>query len=233
MFTKSFSIISLILICLFVGITGFVFAEENNEIILNDQDIIFDENITANDLEISEQKILPDSPFYFLKNIRRSIQSIFTFNPIKKAELKLKFTNERLMEIKKLSEISPEKTEILNKALENYKSEMAKTEQAVKKIKKTIDNEKVNKFMNKFIDHNIKHQKLFKKLEKKVPEQAKEAIRNAQQNSLKRLHINLENITNETEIEEKDIQNIKEKIKNKIKNFKEKNINLQETNEEK
>jgi hypothetical protein len=61
-----------------------------------------DETIEAEDLEISEPNILPDSPFYFLKNWGRSIQSFFAFNPVSKAELRLRFANDKLIEAKKL-----------------------------------------------------------------------------------------------------------------------------------
>ena len=47
-----------------------------------------DEEVSAQDLGISEPKVLPDSPFYFLKNWARGIQNVLTFNPLKKAELR-------------------------------------------------------------------------------------------------------------------------------------------------
>ena len=78
-----------------------------------------DEDIQPEDLGISEPRLLPDSPFYFLKNWGRNIQSFFTFNPVKKAELKLKFANEKLIEVKKLVE-EKKGPEVIEKGLENY-----------------------------------------------------------------------------------------------------------------
>src|SRR3990167_6787550 len=97
---------------------------EEIQIIINE-----DENITANDLEIKEPALLPGNPFYFVKNIGRTLKSAVTFNQTKKAELALRFANERLIEIQKISE-SNNNPEILTKALNKYEKEL-------KKIKET------------------------------------------------------------------------------------------------
>ena len=60
------------------------------------EDVNLDENVQAQDLGITEPNILPDSPFYFLKEWGRGIQSFFTFGQLKKSELEVKFANERL-----------------------------------------------------------------------------------------------------------------------------------------
>src|SRR3989338_7272483 len=43
----------------------------------------------------------PDSPFYVDKTAWEGTQTAFTFDPVKKEELKLNFANERLAEVKK------------------------------------------------------------------------------------------------------------------------------------
>jgi len=60
-----------------------------------------DENIKPEDLGVGDPNILPDSPLYAFKNIGRGFQSFFTRDPVKKAELKLKFANEKIIEAKK------------------------------------------------------------------------------------------------------------------------------------
>lgn len=87
------------------------------------------EEITAQDLEISEPKVLPDSIFYPLKSLKRNFYSFFTRDPVKKAELKLKFADEKLIEAKLLAQ-KTDKPELIIKATENY-------EQEIKKIKIT------------------------------------------------------------------------------------------------
>ena len=56
--------------------------------------VAMDENITAADLGIAEPMLLPTSPYYPVKNIWRGVRTFFTFNPVKKAELKFQFANE-------------------------------------------------------------------------------------------------------------------------------------------
>jgi len=83
------------------------------------QDVELDENVEASDLEVSEPTLLPDSPLYFLKNWGREIRVLFTFNQIKKANLRLRFSAEKLLELRKLTEKTQD-PEILDKAVRNY-----------------------------------------------------------------------------------------------------------------
>jgi hypothetical protein len=150
------------------------------------QAVNLDEEVKAEDLEISEPKVLPDSPFYFLKNWARGIQEVLTFNPIRKAELRLKFANEKLMEAKKMVEKTkdPEK---IKKATENYQQEVEKIKNRVEKIKeKTAENPQVESFLDKFIHQQILHQKLLQKLETQVPAPAFEKIKEAREEHLER-----------------------------------------------
>ena len=210
--------------------------------------VSLDENVTPADLGVEDPRILPGNPFYFLKNAVRGVESFFTFDEIKKAELRQKFADQKLIELKKLTETKPGETKALDEAFENYQAELNLLQGAVAGI---IDKPAADEFMDKFIDHNFRHQKYFGLLEKelpemaerirernmdvlssaaglvspealkgkivkiteeqsgsdfkhfknleilealeeKLPEQAKEAIRSAQENSLKRLHEDLE-----------------------------------------
>lgn len=67
--------------------------------------------------------ILPNNPFYFVKEVGRNIQSFLTFNPTKKAELSLEFAEERLKEIEALAEKDPENTDF-DKYLEKYQDSL-------------------------------------------------------------------------------------------------------------
>jgi hypothetical protein len=69
---------------------------------------------------IANPVLLPNSPFYFLKDIGRAIQTFFVFDPEKKAELQLEFANQKLVETKKLVEADPTNTNAINKSLEGY-----------------------------------------------------------------------------------------------------------------
>ena len=153
---------------------------EEIQVIINE-----DENITANDLEIKEPTLLPGNPFYFLKNIGRTLKSSVTFSPIKKAELKLRFTNERLMEIQKIAE-SNNDPKLLEKALDKYGQELKKIKETTEKIGEK-NSEKNETFLNKFIDNQIKHQKLLEKIGEKVPKEVFEKIQENQQIAIQTL----------------------------------------------
>lgn len=146
--------------------------EENSAV----EEVNIDETVTAADLRISEPKLLPDSKFYFLKNWSRSIKSALTFNPVKKAELKMQFASEKLLEAQKLAE-KVKKPEIIGRAVESYQNEIEAIKKATDKIKeKAVQNIKVGEFLDKFVKQQVLHQKILDKLEEKVPEQVAEKI---------------------------------------------------------
>jgi len=174
--TLKILIVSLVLI---FALGSIAFAQEMTE-------VAQDEEVSAQDLGISEPKVLPDSPFYFLKNWARGIQNILTFNPLKKAELRLKFANEKLMEAKKIVQKTQD-PEIIKKATENYEQEVEKIKNQVEKIKeKAKDNPRVESFLDKFIHQQTLHQKLLQRLETQVPPEAFEKIKEAREKHLER-----------------------------------------------
>ena len=145
-----------------------------------------DEDIQPEDLEVSEPKILPDSPFYFLKNLGRSIRQLIAFNPVTKVELSQKFANEKLMELKKMIEQN-KSSEAIEGATDNYQKEVEKIKVGAEKIKeKAKDNPRVESFLDKFIHQQILHQKLLQKLETQVPPEALEKIKEAREAHLER-----------------------------------------------
>ena len=155
-------------------------------IITAEEAVNLDEDIQPEDLGVSEPKLLPDNPFYFLKNWARGIQNVLTFNPIRKAELRMKFANEKLMEVKKIVQKTqdPEK---IKKAAENYQQEVEKIKNQVEKIKeKAKENPQVESFLDKFIHQQTLHQKLLQKLETQVPPEAFEKIEEAREEHLER-----------------------------------------------
>ncbi len=143
-----------------------------------------DENIRAEDLEVQEPTLLPDNPFYFLKNLGRGIQSFFTFDPVKKAKLRQKFANEKLIELKKLSE-QGKGAEVIQRAAESYRKEVKKMKEAAEKIKERAEeSERVGVFLDKFIQHQALHQRVLQKLEEQVPPEAFEKISEARERHL-------------------------------------------------
>jgi len=215
---KLFSI--LIITGVFLGAGLFSLAQEAPPSEVTEA-VNLDENVQPEDLGISEPTLLPDSPFYFLKNWGRAVSSFFTFNPVAKSELKEKFASEKLMELKKMVEQN-KNAEALKKASENYQKEveeMKKTTEAIKQ--KARENPEVDKFLNKFINQQTLHQKLLQKLEIQVPPQALEKIKEARETHLdgfQNVMLKLEDRTDK--ITEKLNKTLEEQKGSQFKNFK-------------
>lgn len=123
--------------------------------------------ITAEDLNVEEPSLLPSSPFYFFKNWKRGIQRAFTFDPLKKAELELRFTDEKVIEAKKLAQVSPEKEDAIGRALSNYRDSQEQLKTRLSLLEEASRNPNVEKLIEKLADRTIKHEKLFAELKGK------------------------------------------------------------------
>lgn len=157
-----------------------VIAEEETPPLEIQEMVEADETVTHQDLEIKEPKILPDNPFYMVKNIFRGVKKALTFDPMKKAELELQYADEKLVEAKKLVEKNKDKMkeekerkrvgDRVEKALDAYAKDVEKIENRTEKLKEKLkDNPKFEKFIDKFTDHEFKHQRLLDKIEKDIP----------------------------------------------------------------
>jgi len=200
-------LVSLCLLCAF----SFVSAEEAT---------VVEEEVTAQDLNVAEPTILPDSPFYFLKNISREIQSIFTFDQVKKAELRERFTNEKLIELKKVAE-KTENVEVIKKATENYRKEAAKFKEVVENIEKTAEeSEDVSNFLDKFIQQQTLQQTVLQKLASQVPAEVLEKITEAREAHLERFGEVMNKLENKEKIQERLQNNLEQAEGNEFQNFK-------------
>lgn len=178
--TKFF--ISLTLVSLLGIGTSYAFAQKNLSSEAEEM-LKIDEDISAAELGVGEPRLLQDSRLYFLKNWSRSIQSFITFDPIKKAELKLKFANERLIEAKKLAEKKPK---IAVKTIESYQKDIAGVKKLVEKSNLNIENPKMTKFLDNYIDQTLKQQKLLEKIEEKISPEQQENLKKIKEEVLTR-----------------------------------------------
>jgi putative hemolysin len=121
---------------------------------------------TAEDLNVASPTVLPTSPFYFLKELGRNVQMFLTFAPIDKAELKLKFANEKLAEAEKVSATGD--TTQTNNALDNYEKEIEKVNQYVSNL--TKDNPDSEALLTKIAENSINHQEVLNKIAEKKTE---------------------------------------------------------------
>ena len=149
-----------------------------------------DEDITAEDLGISEPKTLPSSPFYFLKDFWRQARLAFAFNSIKRAELRLEFASEMLLEAKKLAEETDDQ-ELFQRAIDKYQQQIEKIQNQVGKFKnKDKDDIKVDSFANRFNKKIELHQRIMEKLREKLSDnpQALESVQKAKQRTIQHLN---------------------------------------------
>lgn len=131
-------------------------------------------------------RLLPDSPFYFLKEWKRSVQMLLTTNTVNKTELAEKIANEKLIELQKLTEkgVSPE---LIQKATEKYQQQVERVKKLADKIKGTAENNpEVNKFLDKFTQQQELHEQILQKLEQQVPPAVLQKIKDARESHLEK-----------------------------------------------
>ncbi len=237
--TKLFFILAIS--CLVLGAAADIRAQENEEetpslVATNEpeatKEVSLDEQVSSQDLGIKEPKLLPDSPFYFLKEWTRKIQSTLTFNKVKKAELENKYANEKLIELKKLIEknADPEK---IKKATGNYQNQIGKIKERVEQIKeKAADSQTVDKFLDKFVKQQVLQEKILQKLETQVPDEVFEKIKEARENHLEKFGEVMTKLENRVEkIKEKIENTLNQEEGSQFKNFK--NLEILKNIEEK
>ncbi len=135
------------------------------------------ETVTAADLGVENTGILPTNPFYFLKNWRNGIQLIFTFNPVKKAELELKVVDQKAAELQKLQETRPDDEQGIELALQNYQQAQERLKEKLEALKETSQNPNIEKLLDKLADRVVKHEKLMDELAAKF--EGKDQIQNS------------------------------------------------------
>lgn len=125
------------------------------------------ESVTLADLEIKDPGLLPTSPFYFFKEWTRGVQSFFTFNRVKKAELEVRFTNEKAAEAKKVEEERPNDENAIKKALENYQKSHRRLKARIENVRENSENPNVDRLLDKFTKKAVLHEKLFDEIDKR------------------------------------------------------------------
>ena len=152
-------LISLLVLGLFVG--GIAMAEEDTDPSVIDQE----ELVTLEDLEVEDPGVLPTSPFYFFKEWGRGMQSFFTFNSVKKAELEVKFANEKAAELKVVEEKDPQDERAITRALSNFQGTQEKITSRLERLEETSENPNVDRLLEKLTEKSVIHEKLLQEIE--------------------------------------------------------------------
>ena len=197
--------------------------------------------VLAQETELPDPGLTPDSPFYFLERISEEIGTFFTFGDLKKAERYAALATERVAEARAVVEKG--KPEAAEKALKRYRYQLEKALVQAEKAKVKGKNiEKVTEIVAKATS---KHLTVLERVLEKVPEQAKEAITKALENSknghitalkalagenlAKAVEINMDSANGRLEkVKQRVVEKNKEKIKEVLKDYEDFQITLEE-----
>ena len=214
---KKLAIFTIIFAVSFMALNSFVLAQEENAVSEDagttaEQMVQEDDDAVNEDLGVSEPTILPDSPIYFLKNFYRKITDIITFDDTKKMENRLQWANEKLAEIKKLSELKND-PQMLEKALGAYQSEVEKIKEISNQVSdenlSNAQKEKLNSFLDKLAKQQVLHQTILEKLEGNVPAEVLNKIQEVRERHLEKFGEVMNKL-------EKDPEKIKQRLEKGI-----------------
>lgn len=113
---------------------------------------------------INSVGLLPTSPFYFLKEWRRNLERFLALDPVKRAELEIKFVEEKAAEIEKVKELRPDNTQALMIALRNYERGQERLKSNLKNLPEASQNPQVERLLNRITERILNHSELFDKM---------------------------------------------------------------------
>lgn len=159
------------------------------------EEVALDETVTPSDLNVT----LPVSgPFSFLKNVANGLQYALTFNPVAKAEIKLKQANEALLMAQQALQNNPEDfkaKEMYDSYLEKYTKRMEQLQQKVETFKdKAQNNPKIDQFLNKLTDNSLKQQRLMDHVSGLLTDEQRANLQDKRETSIKTLSEALKNL---------------------------------------
>lgn len=177
-----------------------------------------DQNVTPEDLGVGDPNILPGNPLYAFKNVRRGFQSFFTFDPAAKAELKLKFASEKIIEAKKLEE-GGASDERVKSAIENYEKETGRIKVRIENLKDSgKTKEEIELVVKRAADSQIKHHKALGKFMQKRDDIAPE-IEAAKAAAMKQFSESMAAVVEPEVLQQKFEQAIKEQGGSSFRQF--------------
>jgi len=136
-------------------------------------------SVLAQNNNLPSSGITPDSPFYFLKSWKETIQLFFTFGAENKAKQYLHLADVRLAEYQKMVEKG--KTEIAQRTLDKYEKQL---NHALEKIEELKNKGKDTKDISQKVEDTLnKHIEVLQINLQKVPESSKEGIERALETS--------------------------------------------------
>jgi len=142
---------------------------------------LFTGTVYAQDEELPDPGITPDSPFYFFDKLGKNIGMFFTFGPENKARKALRYAEERLAEARVMAEKN--KAKALRNAADDYDEFMAMANKRIREVKKQDISENITESVALAIS---KHLSVLEKVRERVPDEASEAVTRVREASVNR-----------------------------------------------
>lgn len=134
----------------------------------------------AQEAELPDPGLTPDSPFYFLEIITEGIGTFFTFGDLKKAERYSALASERVAEAQAV--VDKGKPEAAEKALQRYEDQLNRALSRAESAR--VKGQSVEGISEKVAEVTGKHLEVLEGVLEKVPEAAKTAIEKAKEVSM-------------------------------------------------
>ena len=123
------------------------------------------------DFKAGNVGILPISPLYFLKEIRRDLMRFFTTDPVSEAFLELQIANEKAGELKRVQEFKPDDVWAITKAIENYKNSQKRLSAKLEEIKKLPEGRASSKLVEELASKAVTHERFLRSFEERYTNQ--------------------------------------------------------------
>lgn len=105
--------------------------------------------------------ILPTSPFYFMKELRRNFMRLFTRDALSQIVLELDFLDEKAAELKKIHDLKPNDYLAIKESLGNYKRTQDELKNRLENISSIQKERDRNTLVQELFDRLANHAKLF------------------------------------------------------------------------
>ncbi len=227
--TKKYLLLGLVFALLILPAFNLRAQELNAEVV--------EQQINSYDLEGIEIKQIEKAPSalgLWWRGIKESVSLALTFDPVKKAEKLLKYSEERMQIAEKIAEEFEQSGEI--KQGENFKNQervqknIEKAQKFMEKVETQKDDwmqdenqEKVQRLIKNVATHQIRKEVIFDKIEEKIPEEKLENIIELRDKGLENSKFLINAINNENISEDirGHLEYVKEKIETHIIEIKE------------
>jgi len=123
------------------------------------------------DLNVENVGMLPTSPFYFLKELRRDFMRMFTKDPVAEAFLELQIANETAGELKKVQEFKSNDVSAITKSIEKYKTAQNRLSAKLDEIKKLPKGRASSQLVEELATKAVAHERFLSSLEDEYVDQ--------------------------------------------------------------